>query len=199
MCSAVRRRAGCMRDIFRKYVFITHSTQWTLYTTLRVHYICHRYALCQTHPLARSNCSNVLHLSRNTVVVNIMCVIYSCWVLCVTKYVQKKICLRDPKVTIFTICLSLQAKCKIPVFRVHPLARSTIHILSSRTFGDHTFPPPINTVQIFVWHSRACTAVWVRVLLHECVRCWCTDYAALVIIIVCCVHTLHENVNVSKS
>jgi len=92
------------------------------------------------------------------------------------KYVQKRICLR----TIFTICLSLQAKCEIPVFRVHPLARSTVHILSFRTFGDHPFSPPIGTVQIFVWRSHACTTVcasavtwlWSLLLYRLCVPCY---------------------------
>jgi len=96
------------------------------------------------------------------------------------KYVQKRTCLHDSKMTIFTICLSLQAKCEIPVFRVHPLARSTVHILSSRTFGDHTFSPPIATVQIFVWRSHAGAVVCVNagtwlcslLLYRLCISCY---------------------------
>jgi len=133
-----------------------------------------------THPLARSNWCNRLHASCNTVVVNDMSVMYSCCVLQGVKHVQKKSCLRDPKRAIFTICLSLQAKCEIPVFRVHLLARSLWCILSSRVLRDYPFPsrsPPCRFLCAAVVrvHNGVCASTVMRVcsllLYRPYVRC----------------------------
>jgi len=200
-----RRRARRVCDIFRKYVFITYSarercTQHYVYITCSIMCTLHMSYVCiiSVHPLARSNWFNTSHLPLNIVCVDGMRVVCLCCALWVPEIRQKKNCLRATKMTIFTICLSLQAKREIPVFRVHPLARSTLCILSSRTFRGHAFLTPVNAVQIFVCRTVTCV--------QRCVHKHCCIRVLFVVVQICVycysigcrVYTLHENENVSK-
>jgi len=175
----VSPRGACVtffENMFSSHAAREHCTQYYVYITHD-----HVCALHQTHPLARSNWFNTLHLALNIVRVAAMRVVCLCCAVWVSEIHPKKNCLRDTKNDHFYHLPVPTSKMWNSGFSCTPTsALDGTHFALSRIRRSCIFPSDRHRADFYVTrscvHNSACAStvmcMWLLVLYRLCVRCY---------------------------